>query len=144
MLFRSVTSAGIVTFGTGNTLTTNGAQTYTGQVTGNGVTLISTLAGAAISATNTSNDFTGNLTITTTATGSANIVDTNALALGVISTGSLTAKTLAGDLTLNGAITAGGPVVLQASNNITISNPVSLSTSGAGFVAQAEIGRAHV
>ena len=131
----SINSAGTVTLGTGATFTTSGAQTYTGQVTGTNATLVSTGAGAAISATNASNDFNGNLSITTTSTGSANIFDTNTLALGAVSTGSLIARST-GDLTLNGVISVAGatgtPLVLATNGHFFNNVGAGALTTGGG------------
>ena len=99
----SLNSAGSVLFGTGNTLTTAGSQIYTGAVTGGTVAMIST-GGGDITATNALNNFSGNLSITTT--GAASIADANALALGASSAASLQAFALGGNLTVNGIIQA--------------------------------------
>jgi len=124
----SVSSAGLVAFGTGNTLTTSGAQTYTGQVTGNNVTLASS-GGGAITASNVTNNFAGNLSISTS--GAASVVNAGALALGAVSASSLTARALAGNLTLNSTINASGSgdaIVLTTSGNFT-------NNAGAGALA---------
>ena len=64
----------------------------------------------------------------------------NAAGITTITSGSGSFTT--GDLTTTGAITAGGTVVLQAARDVTIgtsatNTPVSVGTTGAGFVAQA-------
>jgi filamentous hemagglutinin family protein len=121
----SVSSAGLVAFGTGNTLTTSGAQTYTGQVTGNNVKLASN-GGGAITASNTSNNFAGNLTILTA--GAASVVNAGALALGQVSADSLSVRALGGNLTLNSIISTSGSgdaIVLTTSGNF-------INNTGAG------------
>ena len=122
----SLTSNGAVTFGTGNTLTTSGAQTYNGTLTGNGITLAST-GGGAISATNSSNNLTGNTNISTSNT--ANIVSANSLGLGTVSTGALTAQAVAGSLTLAGPVQATGDVNLRAGTDI-IASGSNVTTQG--------------
>jgi filamentous hemagglutinin family protein len=129
----SIISSGTVTFGAGNTLTTSGVQTYNGTVTGNGNTLVST-GGGAISAANVLNDFTGNISITTT--GTANIADANALNLGTVSASTFLARALGGNLTLTDQVqvtgTSGTPLTLTTSANFINSFGATALQTGAG------------
>jgi len=129
----SITNNGAVTFGTGNTLTTAGAQTYNGTITGNGITLVSS-GGGTLSATNALNDFTGNVTVSTS--GNASVVDANALSLGTVSAGTFFAQALAGNLTLTGQVqvtgTTGTALVLSTSGNFINSFGATALQTGAG------------
>ena len=127
-----VTSAGQTTAIDGGSVRTTGAQTYGGTVTTGGATTLTSTGGGNITANHANNDFNGNLAISTG--GTASIVDSNALDLGVSSVGSLTAQALSGDLTLNGAITAtaaGDSIVLAAGGNFINAGAFSLNP-GAG------------
>ncbi len=107
------------------------------QATGAG-TASFTVNGTAggIDLSNTGNDFTGNVVLNTSA--SASVVDSNALALGTSSVGTLTAQALnttTGDLTLNGTITASGSgdsIVLVAAHDFANNTGSSALAPGAG------------
>jgi filamentous hemagglutinin family protein len=123
----SITNNGGVTMGTGNTLTTTNAQTHTGTISGGTATLAST-AGGAITANNVLNDFTGNLSISTT--GAASVVDANSLTLGTVSASTFSARALGGNLTLGGNITttgAGDAIVLDTSDTFSNAGNFTLS-----------------
>lgn len=128
-----IDSNGEVIFGTGNTLTTSLDQIYTGRVSGGAVTLAST-GGGAIEATNALNDFTGNVSVTTT--GDVHITDANSLSLGIVSASHFSAFANAGNLTLNGAVTAshatGDTLVLSASDNFINNAGASALNTQAG------------
>jgi len=112
------TSDGQATAINGGSVRTTGAQNYGGRVTTTGTLTLTSTNGGAINANNAGNDFKGNLVLSTA--GSASILDSNALALGASSVATLTAQAAAGDLVLNGAITASGggdAIVLAASAN---------------------------
>jgi hypothetical protein len=128
------TDAGGTTAINGGSIATTGNQTYNDAVTTSVATTLTGTSGGNITANNTGNNFNGNLILSTS--GTASIVDSNALSLGASSVGTLTAQTLAGDLTLNGAITAtgaGDSIVLAAAQNFV--NNVgagALSVPGSG------------
>ncbi len=127
----SISAPGTVTFGTNAIITTSGAQNYTGAVSGTTVTLNSS-GGGDITAANATNDFVGNLVISTT--GVADIVDTNTLTLGTISASSVVARALNGDLTLNGVVTASN----TTGTSITLtSNTAFINNAGAGALQTA-------
>ncbi len=111
-----VTAGGIAI--NGESITTEGAQTYNGAVTTSVATSLS--AGGDITATNIGNNFSGILTIGNA--GEIDIVDRNALTLGEVNaTGTIDIATLAGDLTLTGAIStpdsSDGAIILNAGKN---------------------------
>lgn len=117
----------------GGSVRTAGAQTYNDAVNTSGATTLTATAGGVIAAVNAANDFTGNLVLSTT--GAASVVDANALALGASSVGTLTAQTLAGDITLNGAITASGggdSIVLASGGNFANNVGPAALNPGAG------------
>ena len=117
----SMADNGTVTFGSNNTLTTTGSQTYTGNVTGSGITLTS---GGTITANNALNNLTGNVTIT--ASGAASIKNSGSLSLGAVSAGTFFGQALGGNLTLS------APVVVTG----TSSNALVLVTN-ANFINNA-------
>jgi len=127
----AITNGGTVSFGTNNTLTTSGAQTYNGAVTGTDISLVST-GGGAITANNAANDFSGNLSLFTT--GAASVVDANNLMLNNIQASTFTGRALGGDLTVNGLIqassTSGRSIILTASNRF-------INNYGAGVMVTA-------
>ncbi|MGH8711432.1 MAG: beta strand repeat-containing protein, partial [Burkholderiales bacterium] len=128
------TSSGQTTAINGGSVSTTGAQTYGGIVTSSSAITLTSTGGGNITANNSGNDFNGDLILSTS--GSASIVDSNALALGASSVDTLTAQTLTGNLTLNGVITASGSgdsIVLAAAqdfvNNVGAG---ALSVPGSG------------
>jgi hypothetical protein len=133
------TSAGQTTAVNGGSVTTTGAQAYGGSVTTSGATALTSTGGGNITANNTANNFGGDLMLSTS--GAASIVSSTALTLGASSVGTLTAQTLAGNLTQSGALTVGGTssfATLASNASITLANTgnqltgaVSLNTSGA-------------
>jgi len=131
----SLTDNGSVIFGTGNTLTTSGAQTYNGTVTGSGISMVST-GGGAITADNSGNSLTGNISVTTT--GNASIATSGALSLGAVSAGTFTAEALGGDLTVTAGNqvqvtgTSGDPLILEASGNFINNSGAAALQTGAG------------
>ncbi len=135
----SLTSAAgsFVTLGNGS-LTTSGAQTYGGQVTGGNVTLAST-GGGNITANDSTNDFTG--TVNLSSTGAVSITDATALTLGTVSGSSILARTLgaAADITLAAgssltASAAGNAITLAAGRNF-------INSSGSATPLTAPSGR---
>ena len=127
------TSAGQITAINGGSVRTTGAQNYGGIVTSSVAATLTSTGGGNITANNTSNNFNGNLVLGTS--GVASIVDSNALALGASSIGTLTAQTLTGNLTLNGAITASGSgdaIVLAAAGNFVNNIGAGALTPGSG------------
>ncbi|MGH7383332.1 MAG: beta strand repeat-containing protein, partial [Candidatus Methylomirabilales bacterium] len=127
------TSSGQTTAINGGSVRTTGAQTYGGIVTSGGATTLTSTGGGNITANNSGNDFNGDLILSTS--GSASIVDSNALALGASSVGTLTAQTLAGNLTLNGVITASGSgdsIVLASAGNFVNNAGAGALNPGAG------------
>lgn len=127
------TSAGQTTAINGGAVRTTGGQSYGSIVTTSGATMLTSTSGGIITAINAANDFTGDLSLNTT--GAANIVDANALALGISSVGTVTAQTLSGNLTVNGAITAAGAgdsIVLAAAQDFVNNAGVAALNPGAG------------
>jgi hypothetical protein len=127
--------AGASALGTGGlNLTANGAITQTGAVTAGGSSTLAAGAANSITLANAANDF-GSVAVTS---GNAvSLVDANTLALGASSVGTIQARTLAGDLTVNGAIGAtgaGNSIVLAAANNF-------VNNVGAGALAVPGAGR---
>jgi filamentous hemagglutinin family protein len=117
----------------GGSVRTTGAQTYNDTVTTSGATTLTATTGGNITASNSTNNFSGNLALSTT--GSASIVDSNALAFGASSIATLTAQTLAGDITLNGAVTASGggdSIVLASGGNFVNNVGAAALNPGAG------------
>ncbi len=128
----SLNSSGTVILGTGNTFITSGNQTYTGQVTGGAITLNST--GGSIIANNTTNDFTG--TVSVSSTGAVSLVDANALTLGAVTANTFAARTLTGALTTTGVVnasaTTGTALELNIATNYINTAGASALQTGAG------------
>jgi len=130
---------------TGNlVVTAGGAITQTGAFDIDGTS--SFTAGAnAITLTNTSNDFTGAVTLSNSGANNVAVTDSNAIVLGTSSVGSGTLAVTGVGITQNGAITqaagagaasfsgGAGVITLTQSNNFT--GAVNLSNSGANNVA---------
>jgi autotransporter-associated beta strand protein len=118
----------------GGSVRTTGAQSYGGTVTTSGATTLTSTGAGNITANDAANDFSGNLALSTS--GTASIVDSNTLALGASSVGTLTARTLSGDLTLNGAISATGAgesiVLVSAQDFVNNAGAGALTVPGAG------------
>jgi hypothetical protein len=132
-LLSLVTDAGGTTQINGGSITTTGNMTYNDAVTTSGATTLTTTGAGNIAANNPGNDFNGDLVLSTS--GSASIVDSNALALGTSSVGTLTAQTMAGDLVLNGAITASGggdSIVLASAQDLVNNVGAGVLNPGAG------------
>ncbi|MCC6608242.1 MAG: autotransporter-associated beta strand repeat-containing protein, partial [Burkholderiales bacterium] len=124
---------GPVTTGAPTTLqTTNAAIVANGAVTATAGTLTLNTGTGAVTMTNGANDF---VTVTIPSGGAVSIVDQNAMALGASNVDSLRARTLAGNLTLNGAVSAtgGGNSIVLASGGNFVNNagPAALNP-GAG------------
>jgi filamentous hemagglutinin family protein len=134
------TSAGGTTVVNGGLVRTTGDQTYNDALTLGGATTLRTTANGNLSAnaavtatagtltldtgtgsatlTNAGNNFS---TVTVTSGGAVHLVDQNALALGTVNAGTFRARTLSGNLTLNGAIAvtgAGDSIVLAPAANL--------------------------
>ncbi|HXV12057.1 MAG TPA: autotransporter-associated beta strand repeat-containing protein [Burkholderiales bacterium] len=127
------TSAGQSTALNGGSVRTTGSQSYGGTVATGGATTLTSTAGGDISANNAGNDFIGDLALNTS--GAAGIVDSGALTLGASSVGTLTARALGGDLSLNGTITAAGggdSIVLAAAGNFANNAGAAALNPGAG------------
>jgi len=137
----------------GGLVRTSGSQTYNGATTIGAVTTLRTTGGGGISApgavtatagtltldtgsgaatfNNVANDFG---TVAVTSGGAVTLVDSNAMTLGASSVGTITARTLSGDLTLGGSITASGSgdaIVLAAAGDFDNSGLFTL-TPGTG------------
>jgi filamentous hemagglutinin family protein len=131
----SITADGNVSFGSA-TVTTSGAQTYNGVISGGTVGFVST-GGGDIYAYNLSNDLTGTASISTS--GAVTLVDANALTLGAVTASTLSAGALSGNLTLNGKIQASGTsgnsimLVALAGNFINSYGASALQTAGSGY-----------
>jgi hypothetical protein len=125
--------AGQVTALNGGLVRTTGAQSFGSVVTTSGATTLTSTGAGNITAINTANDFQRRPDLNTA--GSANIVDSNALALGTSAVGKLTAQTLTGNLTLNGTITAtagGDSIVLAAAQDFVNNVGAGALAAGAG------------
>lgn len=113
----------IQTSGTGNVvLTANSGdiEGATGYVVSGGTTTLTVAISDDIDLTNTSNDFTG--VVSVVSGNDIGIIDSNAMTLGAVnSTGTVNAATLTGDLTLTGAIettnTGNSAIILNAGKN---------------------------
>jgi filamentous hemagglutinin family protein len=129
----SITATGDVTLGAGATITTSGAQTYTGAVSGGAATLVSS-GGGAITAANALNNWTGALAISTT--GAVSVADANDLELGSVSGSTILARALGGNLLTTGLIsasaTSGTALTLTASANYINSAGASALSTGSG------------
>jgi filamentous hemagglutinin family protein len=123
----------------GGLVRTAGAQTYNGTVTTNGPTTLRTTANGDVTAAGRFTATAGTLTLDTgtgdatlvnplndfgtvavTSGGDVSLVDANSIALGDANLGTLLARALAGNLTLDGRIAAtgaGSSIVLVASGN---------------------------
>jgi filamentous hemagglutinin family protein len=137
----------------GGLVSTTGAQTYNGAVATAGPTTLQTAGGSitangAVTATAGTLNLAagaGNVTMTnaannfgavTVASGNAvDLVDANALALGASNVGTIRARTLSGDLTVNGPIAAtggGDSIVLAAAGNFVNTAGAAALNPGAG------------
>lgn len=114
--FSALTNDGTMSFGSGGTLTTAGAQIYNGIVTGGNVNLVSS-GGGAITATHASNNFTG--TVSASTAGNLSLRDSNSLTLGTL-TGNTVMVQAGGDLTVTGTLTG----------TATSGTPLTLVTGG--------------
>ncbi|MDO8437229.1 MAG: YDG domain-containing protein, partial [Nitrosomonadaceae bacterium] len=119
--------------GGGTLQMTAAAQTLTlsGTVTATAGTLTLDTGTSNAILTNTSNNFS---TVQITSGGAISLVDSNAMTLGSSSLGTLTARTLTGNLTLSGNITASGSgdaIVLAAGGNFNNASGFTL-TPGTG------------
>jgi len=137
----------------GGLVSTTGTQTYNGAVATAGPTTLQTAGGSitangAVTATAGTLNLAagaGNVTMTnaannfgavTVASGNAvDLVDANALALGASNVGTIRARTLSGDLTVNGPIAAtggGDSIVLAAAGNFVNTAGAAALNPGAG------------
>jgi len=127
------TYGGPVTTGGPATLqTTNSAITANGAVTATAGTLTLDTGTGSATMTNAANDF---ATVAIPAAGGVSLVDQNGLALGASNVTSLQARTLAGDLTVNAALTATGggtSIVLAAAGNFVNNAGAAALNPGAG------------
>ena len=135
----SSTISGTLTLQTGGDLTQSGALTVTGTT--------SITAGANdVTFSNTSNDFTGAVTVVSVK--DLSLIDANAMSLGAVtSTGTVDVATLTGDLTLTGAINTTDATASAVKLNAGKSTAVGISTGGSiiingGAVAVGVGGRA--
>ncbi|MEA9557974.1 filamentous hemagglutinin N-terminal domain-containing protein [Xanthomonas nasturtii] len=128
----TVSSTGALNLGTGSTgaltaTSNNGAITQTGALSVNGVGSINAGSGT-IALTDIGNDFSNTVNLTG---GAAQIVDANALTLGSLNTGALTATSNGalnlGQGSVNGALTA-------TSNNGAITQAGALTVTGASTI----------
>ncbi|MBN1906739.1 MAG: filamentous hemagglutinin N-terminal domain-containing protein, partial [Deltaproteobacteria bacterium] len=111
---------GAVTANENLTLTSNGAITQSAALDVTGTTNITAGEANEITLSNTSNDFTGAVSVVSG--NDIDIVDSNTMTLGAVnSTGTVDVATLTGDLTLTGAIettdTTDTAIVLNAGKN---------------------------
>jgi hypothetical protein len=141
------TNAGGTTAIDGGSVTTGGAQSYNDATTLGGATTLQTTGGGDVSAAGAVTAIAGTLTLDTgsgavtfdnvannfgtvaiTSGGAVSLVDANALTLAGGSIDTLQARTLSGNLTVNGAMTAtgaGDSIVLAAAQDF-------INTVGAG------------
>ena len=128
------TTSGQTTALNGGSVQTTGAQTYGGIVTTSGATTLTSTGGGTIAANNAGNNVSGNVVFNTS--GDARIVNSSALALGASSVGTLVAQSLAGNITLDGVITASGSgdaiVLASAAAFINNAGAGALSVTGGG------------
>ena len=124
---------GPVAIGAPTTLqTAGGSITANGAVTATAATLNLAAGAGDVTMTNGGNDF-GMVQVTSGA--NVNLVDANALVLGVSNVGTIRAQTLAGDLTVNGVIAAAGSgdsIVLAAAGNFVNTAGAAVLNPGAG------------
>ncbi|MCX7185433.1 MAG: YDG domain-containing protein [Nitrosospira sp.] len=106
--------------------------TLSGPVTATAGTLTLDMGTSNANLNNTANNFG---TVQVTSGGAISLIDANALTLATSSLGTLTARTLTGDLTLAGSITASGSgnaIVLAAGGNFINNAGSSALTPGTG------------
>jgi autotransporter-associated beta strand protein len=134
----------------GGLVSTTGPQTYDGNLATGGATTLQTagssiVANGAVTATggtlnlaagagdvtmtNPANDFG---TVTVASGGAVDLVDANALVLGAASAGTVRARTLTGDLALNGTVTATDSIILAAGANFVNGAGAAALNPGAG------------
>ena len=113
-------------------LTATGAITQTGRIDADNTTSLINTSGTNdnITLTNTSNDFTGAVSVTATdSTSDVSITDANALNLGTVSVGQNLTVGTTGAITNSGNITVSGLAVFNSNANaITLNGTVALNT----------------
>lgn len=130
----SAVSFGVGVTTTGNlSVTSGGAITNTGALTIGGTSRFTTdVAGQAITLGNTSNSFTGAVSLNTTGTlGDATLTSNNAVTLSTSTVGGSLNATVGGGNSLNvtGAATAGGSINLLADDDIIFTASGDLTTT---------------
>ncbi|MBF8272830.1 MAG: putative Filamentous hemagglutinin family N-terminal domain protein, partial [Magnetococcales bacterium] len=119
-------------------VTSSGSLTQTGALTVSGITTLAAGNGNTITLDNTSNNFSGAVTVSNG--GNITLTDANHIVLGSGSmTGTLKVTAVDGSITQNGALTVPGTTTLSASgtsNGITLDN-TSNNFSGAVIIASA-------
>ena len=137
----------------GSAIATNGNQTYNGSLVTVGPATLSTTANGAIQASgpvsataglltlatgtgdvvlnNAANDF---VSVRVAGAGAVSVVDANALVLGPVTAGSVSARTLTGNITLAGdiAVTGAGDSIVLASGGDFLNPGASALDPGAG------------
>jgi filamentous hemagglutinin family protein len=114
-------------------VTSGGTITDTGILTIGGTSSFTTdVANQAITLDNTSNSFTGAVSLNTTGTGDATLTSNNAVTLSTSTVGNNLDVTVRGDNSLNvtGKATAGGPITLSADDDIIFTAAGDLSANG--------------
>ncbi len=137
LVLAASTIAGSLTATTGGTITQSGALTVDSTSS-----FTTDVANQSITLNNTSNDFAGAVSLSTTGSGDATLDNgTTALILGTVGIGQNLVVTAGNTITDTGVITVGGTASFTtdvASNNITldssnaITGAVSFTTSGTG------------
>ncbi len=140
------TNAGGTTTISGGLVRTTGAQTYNDAVAAGVATTFTSTGGGTLTLTNAANDFTAAVSLNTS--GSASIVDANALDLGASTIGgNLSATATTSNITNSGALVITGTSTFTASAagaNITVNNASNAFTgtvtfAGAGGLANVTV-----
>ncbi|MBL7021666.1 MAG: S-layer family protein, partial [Nitrospinaceae bacterium] len=127
---------------TGNlSVTSGGAITDTGALTIAGTSIFTTdVANQAILLDNTSNAFTGAVSLNTSGTGDATLVSNNAVTLSTSTVGRNLSVTVGGDNSLNvaGAGSAGDSISLRADDDIIFTAAGDLTTTSGNITVTAD------
>ena len=129
----STAASKVQTTGTGNVVLTSisgNINAITGYIVSGGTTSVSAPVTEDIVLTNTSNDFTGAVSVS--AANDVSIVDSNAMILGAVTStgGAVDIATLTGDLTLTGAVTTTNTGAAAVILNAGKSTAAGTSTGG--------------
>lgn len=129
--FGSDLSAADLSVTSGGTITDTGALTITGTSS-----FTTDVANQAITLDNTSNSFTGAVSLNTTGTGDATLTSNNAVTLSTSTVGNNLDVTVGGDNSLNvtGAGSAGGAINLLADDDIIFTAAGDLNTTANGNI----------